>query len=515
MQCSRIYELVAALVALAPCGSAQTKLAVELVGFGFARPIDLRVPDGDAERVFVVEQRGIVRVIKSGTLLPTAFLDIRSKTFGTDERGLLGLAFHPQYARNGHFFVYYTDRSSRSVLERYTVSTSNPDRADPSSAKLILGPLAQPFTNHNGGSLLFGPKGYLHLALGDGGGSTGDPGCRAQNGREFLGKMLRLDIDTAAPYAIPPDNPFRNNNAVRDEIVHLGLRNPWRCSFDRVTGDLYLADVGGWAREEVSFAKNGQLGLNFGWKIMEGDTCFGRSGCPTNLPACKAAAYTAPIHAYNDPAQRSVTGGFVYRGCAIPDLKGTYFFADYAKRVIWSFRYEQGKVRDFRDRTAELVPQNTSTRRVDSVSSFGEDDDGEIYICDYFDGEIWKIVPRALPPVKDLGHGKAGTKGIPRFDACGLLYRGNRATFSLTSAAPQSVAVLVVSTTNMPVSIFGGTLVPWPPLPVIAFPTDAVGKAGFEIPGSSPGRAYAQFLVLDPSASQGWAFSNALEVTFR
>lgn len=512
---SRFACLVAAAISLplSPLLAQKTPLAVDLVGFGFTRPIDLQVPKGDSARLFIAEQAGLIRIIKSGTLVPAPFLDIRSKTFGSGERGLLGLAFHPNYAQNGYFFVYYTDRSGRSVVERYSVSTNNPDLADPNSAKLVFGPESQPYSNHNGGSLFFGPKGYLHLSLGDGG-SGGDPGCRAQNGQSFLGKLLRLDIDTTAPYAIPADNPFRNNSNVRDEIAHLGLRNAWRCSYDRVTGELYLGDVGQNAREEISVAPAGKLGLNFGWKIMEGDLCYGTFNCASGIPTCNSPALTNPVHAYPRNEGRSVTGGFVYRGCAIPDLKGTYFFADYQDRKIWSFRYANGKVTEFTDRRSELVPLN-STRSVGRISSFGEDDAGEIYICDYSDGEIWKIIPRLLPPVKDLGFGKAGAQGVPVFDACGLLYQGNKAVFTLTSAAPQTLAILVLSTTNMPVSVLGGTLVPWPPLPIITFPTDTKGAVDFEVPGGSPGTSYAQFLVFDAKATQNFAFSNALQVDFR
>ncbi len=515
-RCACLLTLTAAaVVAAAAPLAAQTKLAAELVATGFSAPIDLQVPRGDKARLFIAEHAGLVRIIKNGQVLPTPYLDLTTKTIRSGERGLLGLAFHPNYAQNGYVFVYYTDRSGNSVLERYTVSSANPDVADFASARTILGPLTQPFSNHNGGSLFFGPKGYLHLSLGDGG-SGGDPGCRAQDGQNLLGKLLRLDIDTAttAPYAIPPDNPFRNDPNVRDEIVHLGLRNAWRCAFDRVTGDLYLADVGQNALEEVSFAANGQLGLNFGWKIMEGTNCYSTAACLATVPACNAPSLVLPIHTYGRTDGRSITGGYVYRGCAIPDLKGTYFFADYVTRRIWSFRYQNGNKTEFQDRTTQLVPK-AGSQRINAVTSFGEDDYGELYLCDHSDGEIWKVVADAPPPVKDLGNGLAGANGVPLFDACGQLTSGNSARFTLASAAPTTLAVLVYSATNSPITVFGGMLVPWPPLPTIAFTTNSLGVVDFDIPGGTPGTAYAQFLVFDNSAPQGWAFSNALQVDFR
>ncbi len=508
------FSLILAVAACVGPLTSQTPLHVELVGFGFTAPVDLQVPPGDRERLFIAQQDGLVRIIKKGATLATPFLDLTAKTMRTNEGGLLGLAFHPRYAQNGYAYFYYTDLSGSSVVERYTASTANPDVADPSSVRRILGPLAQPLPSHNGGSLFFGPKGYLHLCLGDGGG-VGDFACRAQNGQSLLGKILRLDVDTTtAAYAIPPDNPFRNDPNVLDEIAHLGLRNPWRASYDRVTGDLYIADVGQDAFEEVSFAPNGRLGLNFGWKIMEASSCYSSAACAATVPVCNAPELTLPIHSYGPVDGRSITGGFVYRGCAIPDLKGSYFFADWMSQRIWSFRYRNGQKSDLRERTAELVPK-TGTRRIHRVSSFGQDDYGELYLCDYSDGEIWKLVPDAPPPVKDLGQGLAGTHGVPVFDACGQLTSGNSALFTLESAVPLSVAVLVLSATNSPVSIFGGTLVPWPPLPVIVFPTGAAGTVAFDVPGSTPGIAYAQFLVLDQMAPQGFAFSNALQVTLR
>ncbi|MCA8970956.1 MAG: PQQ-dependent sugar dehydrogenase [Planctomycetes bacterium] len=492
----------------------QTPLTAEVAATGFSSPIDVRVPRGDKTRLFVAQQNGLIRIADRGVVLPTPFLDLTSKTVQSGERGLLGLAFHPNYFQNGYFFVYYTDRSGNSVLERYSVSAANPNVADPNSGRRILGPLTQPYSNHNGGFLAFGPKGYLHLGLGDGG-SGGDPGCRAQNGGVLLGKILRLDIDTVTlPYSIPADNPFRNDPNVLDEIAYLGLRNPWRCSFDRVTGEFWIGDVGQNAQEEVSYAATGALGLNYGWKIMEGTACYSTSSCAANVPTCNSPALTLPVHTYGRTEGRSITGGFVYRGCAIPDLKGTYFFGDYVTQKIWSFRYQNGTKTDFRDRTAELVPK-VGNRRIHAVASFGEDDYGELLVCDYSDGEIWKIVPDAPPPVKDLGQGLAGTNGIPVFDACGQLTSGNSARFTLMNAATSSAAVLVYSATNGPISIFGGTLVPWPPLPVVVFPTDSMGAVAFDIPGGTPGTAYAQFLVLDAKTPQGFSFSNALQVDFR
>jgi len=384
---------LAALGSLTAAGAAEAagplNLTTERVAFNLMRPVGVVSPPGDLERIFVLEQHvGRIRILKNGVLLATPFLTIGAVNTG-NEQGLLGLAFHPDYANNGRFFVNYTTGggSGRTIIARYTVS-GNPDVADPGSA-IVLIDEPQPFSNHNGGWLGFGPNdGYLYATLGDGG-SGGDPGNRAQDLGEILGKILRLDVDSASPYAIPPDNPFVGTPGAREEIWAYGLRNPWRASFDRLTGDLYVADVGQELYEEVSFQPASSTGgENYGWRRKEGFNCYSPSS------GCEIPGLVDPIHEYSHPfSSGSITGGYVYRGCAIPELNGTYFFADYASiNQIWSFRYAGAPRPPVRNRTAELAPGGGLS--INSVSSFGEDAAGELYICDLSGGEVFKIVRR-------------------------------------------------------------------------------------------------------------------------
>ncbi|UCG33591.1 MAG: PQQ-dependent sugar dehydrogenase, partial [Phycisphaerales bacterium] len=388
------------LVAGAHPARAQTPLTTELVASGLARPVFVTAPPGDKDRVFIVEQRsgstGRIRIVvlATGVLNPTPFLSITGLSTG-NEQGLLGLAFHPDYWNNGYFYVNYT-AGGFTYIERYTVSP-DPDVADASSAALIMR-FGQPYTNHNGGWIGFGPNdGYLYIGSGDGG-SAGDPGNRAQDiTSQKLGKVLRIDVDAddfptdpTANYAIPPDNPFVGV-AGDDEIWAYGLRNPWRNSFDAETGDLWIADVGQSAWEEIDFQPADSAGgENYGWRCYEGDAAYNTTGCAA------ASTMEFPIHAYSHGGGRcSVTGGYVYRGCEIPDLAGTYFFADYCSAQIWSFRFDGVTVSEFTDRTAELDPPGALA--ITSITSFGEDAFGELYICD-LGGEVFRIVPAVANP---------------------------------------------------------------------------------------------------------------------
>lgn len=331
---------------------------------------------GDA-RLFVLEQPGRIRIIENGTLRPEPFLDIVDRVgSGGNEQGLLGLAFHPDYATNGRFFVNYTDKNGDTHVSRFNVRSDNPNRADPASEVQLLF-MEQPFINHNGGMLAFGPDGYLYVAAGDGG-SGGDPEGNGQNPATLLGSLLRLDIDFADDaYAIPPDNPFVGDDGRANEIWAWGLRNPWRFSFDRVTGDLFIADVGQNTYEEVSFEPAGSAGgLNYGWAIMEGNHCFGANNCDT-------AGLVLPIFEYNHATGCSVTGGYMYRGSANLALYGNYFVGDFCSGIIW-----------------RLFPNGDGTwdaaKVLDTehfISSFGEDVNGELYITDLQNGSIWRIVP--------------------------------------------------------------------------------------------------------------------------
>jgi len=397
----------AACASLALCSGAlagETPLAVEqvLAAGNLQRPVYLTAAPGDTSRLFVVDRPGRIRIIKDGVLELVPFLDIDSKVFGgigpNDEHGLLGLAFHPDYQNNGFFYVNYTANSDAqsqedTIIERYTVS-SDPDLASLNSAVTLLD-IDQPFGNHNGGWIGFGPNdGYLYIAMGDGGNFCDLPGQNAQNLNNLLGAMLRIDVDNQDPgleYAIPADNPFVDV-AGADEIWSYGLRNPFRCSFDRATGDLYMGDVGQDAREEVNYQPMDSMGgENYGWSCMEGFVCSSASGCPTSACVCNSPDLILPIHDYPHPGTGacSVIGGYVYRGCAIPDLQGSYWFTDFCNDDIFTFEVVDGMMTNLTERTAELDPPGFDA--INDVVSFGEDNDGEIYIVEN-GGQIWKIV---------------------------------------------------------------------------------------------------------------------------
>ncbi len=375
----------AVLLTLFGYSAADTPLTTELVTFGLIDPVYVTAAPGDTSRIFIIEQPGRIRIYKNDSLAVTPFLDIDALvTSSGNEQGLLGMAFHPQYNVNGYFYVNYTGNDGSTYIDRFQVS-GDPDVADGGSRFTIL-TVAQPFTNHNAGMLAFSPiDGYLYVGLGDGG-SGGDPGNRAQDPTTYLGKMLRIDVDGGSPYAIPADNPYVGAVDTLDEIWHMGLRNPWRYSFDRATGDLYIADVGQNEWEEINFQDASSTGgENWGWRLKEGDSCYNPA---TNCDP--GGVLDDPITTYGhggSPFKCSITGGFVYRGCAIPDLQGTYFYADYCSGQVWSFRYDGVNLTDSTERTGEL---GLSGR---NITSFGEDALGEQYITDFTNGEVLKIVP--------------------------------------------------------------------------------------------------------------------------
>ncbi|MGE3165495.1 MAG: sorbosone dehydrogenase family protein [Planctomycetota bacterium] len=377
-----------------------TPLTTVRVASGLNLPIFVTSPRDDYTRLFIVEQRGVIRILNlaTGQLNATFFLNIDSEVVnisGSDERGLLGLAFDPNFATNGFFYVSFIDNSSFTVIRRYTVSAGNPDVANAASGTNLLR-FAQPFANHNGGMIAFGPDGYLYMGFGDGG-SADDPGNRAQNTGLLFGKMLRVGVgggddypaDATKNFEIPVDNPFVGAGNPLDEIWALGLRNPWRWSFDRATGDLWIGDVGQGIWEEVDFQPAASVGgENYGWRCMEGNSCTGLSGC-----TCNAAALTQPILVYNHSAGRcSITGGYVYRGAAMPDMHGLYFYGDWCSGNVWTIT--QANVTPVQRLPGELSP--TGGGVLTNVASFGEDAFGEIYIVDRggtTTGEIYKIVP--------------------------------------------------------------------------------------------------------------------------
>jgi len=379
MPTSRALAAFAALAFLAPALPAPAYEAADVVT-GLTDALFATAPPGDTERLFIVQQSGVILILDLGTdtLLPTPFLDIDSLVVSGGEQGLLGLAFHPNYSTNGYFYVYHSsdgtvcDLSSRcSLIARYRVEPGNPNRANHDSRFELL-EVTQPYSNHNGGMLAFGPDGYLYIGLGDGG-SSGDPNDNGQNLNTLLGKLLRINVDGGSPYGIPASNPFVGTAGL-DEIWAYGLRNPWRFSFDRATGDLWIGDVGQGSWEEVDFQPaSSEGGENYGWRLMEGAHCY-------NPPSdCNDGSLVLPLHEYSHGSSNcSITGGYRYRG-SIPELAGLYLFGDYCTGRVWAY-----------DPSTDVATQILVGQGVSNVLSFGEDADGEVYILT--GSTLWRLV---------------------------------------------------------------------------------------------------------------------------
>ena len=349
-----------------------SSVAIELEPFveGLEAPLLLTHAGDRSGRAFVVEQGGTIRTIADGEVAPEPFLDISDKTEGGGEQGLLGLAFHPDFERDGRFFVNYTDLAGDTVVASYRADGPS---ADPNSEEVLL-KIDQPYSNHNGGHLEFGPDGYLYIATGDGG-SAGDPQDNGQNRDSLLGKLLRIDVDAAEGYDVPDDNPFADGRDGAPEVWAYGLRNPWRFSFDRATDTLWVGDVGQGELEEINRVPQDAPGLNFGWNEMEGSRCFEGSDCDTSDKIL-------PITEYGHDQGCSVTGGFVYRGDDFQELQGGYFFADYCSGHIWAIDSEaRGPV----DPTLLFSSER-------ALSSFGLDEAGELYVTDIGAGEVLRVV---------------------------------------------------------------------------------------------------------------------------
>lgn len=354
-------------------------ISLQLVASGLSAPLDFEQPNDGSGRLFIVEQGGAINIVQNGAVLPQPFLDISSKVINNVEMGLLGLTFHPDFRTNGKFYVNYVRNAGgqfQSVIAEYQVSAANPNQADPSSERILLtADQVNNFPNHKAGQLAFGPDGFLYFGLGDGGGE-GDPLRHGQNTQTLLGKMMRIDVNSAGastPYAIPSDNPFAAGGGL-PEIYAVGFRNPWRFSFDRITGRLFVADVGQDKFEEIDIVTKGG---NYGWNVMEGDHCF-------NPPSgCNTAGLTLPIVEIPHPEGEAVIGGFVYHGTALAGMQGQYIFGD-LNGQIWSLTEN---------------PPNTFTRALIlkpgfNISSFGQDSAGELYVVDISGGRVLKIVPK-------------------------------------------------------------------------------------------------------------------------
>ena len=359
----------------APATDGPVSVALELVTKDLKQPVFVTNAGDGSGRLYVVEKAGTIAVVEGSTRAATPFLDITTLVgSGGSEQGLLGLAFHPRYKENGRFFVYYTAKNGDNTVARYQVQADS-SAADPQSG-VVLFAEADPAANHNGGMLAFGPDGYLYVGLGDGG-RAGDPWGNGQNRNALLGKILRLDVDKGEPYGIPADNPWPQGGDARAEVWAYGLRNPWRFSFDRDTGDLYIADVGQNQYEEINLQPAGAKGgLNYGWNVREATHCFRESGC-------SAEGMVEPIAEYSHDLGCSVTGGYVYRGAALAGLRGRYVFGDYCSGRIWTLH--QGSPRSWE--RSDLIASSAS------ISSFGEDEAGELYLTDLGSNSLFRFAP--------------------------------------------------------------------------------------------------------------------------
>jgi glucose/arabinose dehydrogenase len=395
-----IAGLVAGVAASFATRAAAQQLTTVRVANGLTRPIYVTAPPGDTGRLFVVEQRGSGGVagqaqikilnLATGTINATPFLTINPVATG-GEQGVLSLAFDPNYGTNRRFFVFSINTAWASVITRYTASEANPDIANPAGSVILT--QSHEGEGHNGGWMGFGPDGFLYIALGDGG-PWFDPNGYGQNLGVLFGKILRLDA-SGAMYSIPATNPFAGSTTNRPEIWAYGLRNPWRNSFDRVTGDLWVADVGQDLWEEVNVQPRPVsppfAAANFGWRCYEANAVQNATVGPGGALCSSLSGFTFPIHTYDHSLGCSITGGYVYRGRAMPYLRGKYFFADFCSSRIWSLEYAGGTAQHVTDRTAELARPGFT---IDQIVSFGEDGNGEIYICDFGGGEVHRIVPR-------------------------------------------------------------------------------------------------------------------------
>ena len=364
---------------------ASTYVQLAEVTSGLTQPLGIINAKDGSGRLFILEKTGQIRIVKNGTLLSTPFLDIHTIVNSSGgEQGLLALAFHPNYKNNGQFYTVHTGADNSLILSRFVRSSNDPDLADPNSRTTLLVIPHSANTNHNGGTLTFGPEGYLYWSTGDGGGA-GDQPNNAQNLTVLLGKILRLDVNSGSPYGIPPSNPFFNNSTpgVRKEIWAYGLRNPWRISFDRQTNDLYIGDVGQGTLEEIDFQPAGSAGgQNYGWRVMEGTQCY-------NATTCDKSGKILPVAEYDHTLGCSVTGGYVYRGTMAPSLQGIYFYADFCSGRLFGLMKDPG--------AGWQAVQLLDTPY--SISSFGEDEQGEVYLADFTGGKIYRLLSTTFADV--------------------------------------------------------------------------------------------------------------------
>ena len=382
----------------------EKNLSSVLIADGYKKPVFITSYPNNAKLLYIVEQAGLIKLINDGKKLSRPFFDINKRVVNPnrpgDERGLLGFAFHPNHTNNGKFYINYMDNDGNTIISEF--STNSELRANHKSERIIL-KLKQPYGNHNGGDIQFGPDGYLYISIGDGG-KAGDPLNAGQDLSSLFGKIIRIDIEQE-PYGIPKSNPFFGQKDKREEIWAWGLRNVWRFSFDKQTGDKYLADVGQNKWEEVNFEPaSSKGGLNYGWRIMEANHCYDpKENCPTeglikpiieypndaNHPAFAFRIIEELSFSETDVEGCSVTGGYVYRGQKIKSMQGQYIFGDYCSGNIWTLKVVNGKAINFKNRTEEINIGGGEFTTY--ISSFGQDSDGEIYIIDY-NGGIYKLI---------------------------------------------------------------------------------------------------------------------------
>jgi uncharacterized protein (TIGR03437 family) len=458
------------LVLVLPLYAQDSEIRLVPVTTGLAAPTDVQNAGDGSGRLFIVQQAGLIRIFRDGAFLPAPFLDIRTRTRAGGERGLLGLAFPPGFAGKQRFYVNYTDLNGDTVIAMYRV-TSNPDIADPASETVLLN-ITQPYENHNGGQLRFGPDGYLYIGMGDGG-SSGDPQNNAQNRGSLLGKLLRIDVESEpGRVRIPPDNPFVNTSGARPEVWAYGLRNPWRFSFDRATGDLFIADVGQNAWEEVNFTPaSSRGGENYGWPQVEGLVCY-RSGCSMD-------GVTMPVTVYgHQNGDCSVTGGFMYRGNLSPGLRGTYLYADYCT----------GRTRILR-REGDRWVSSVALTPGGEITTFGESEDGEIYAADGQKSTLFRIEGSRAPRIAVSGVVNAASF------APGLV-AGSLATVFAAGVLDDPGAVSA-ATLPLPASLSGVSItVNGVAAPILAVSNkNGIEQVNFQVPFEAAGRATVPVVI--------------------
>jgi glucose/arabinose dehydrogenase len=502
--CLLLAAAAAAAPQVAPPAEPAPTAATAVVARGLDRPVFATAPPADTTRLFILEQTsGLIRLVRNGVLLKQPFLNLGSKVSKNGgEHGLLGLAFHPQYAANAVFFVDYNNPAGDIVVSRYVAL--DPDHADAASEQILF-VIPKPTPVHQAGMLAFGPDGMLYIATGDGGVTGVDNPAPLLD--SLLGKLLRVDVDSGVPYAIPADNPFVGTPGALGEIWARGLRNPWRFSFDRQNGDLYIADVGESDFEEVNWLPAGSPGgANFGWNCLEGSFCTGADGC-----ACPEAHVIAPIHGFTHDTGCAIIGGYEYRGSQLPQLQGTYLYADYCGGKVWSLAHDGAQIQSVTDLTAQLEPP---FGQLGTISSMGEDAAGELYVVGYALGMVWKIVPGADKPdcdgdgISDADEIAAGSAfdfdgdGVP--DDCELelavspIAGGQTTTLSFVGGQPGEATFFLYTTRGVgpgpcffggnvcldllpPVSILGAAIVGGTGGAVLQIAVPAGTPAGIEV----------------------------------